>query len=73
MGKTVKGGRTMNDADIQQAQLEETAARHDRLRRKGICTHGWHEPTPDGRYRCKLCGKVWDTEEAAFQAHEQYL
>jgi hypothetical protein len=56
----------MNDADIEMNELTVTANHESRLRRRGICAHGWvqraHQTTPHltgEQVQCKDCGKVF--------------
>ena len=63
----------LNDADIEQHQLNATAERLYRLEKSGICTHGHHQVQDDELVICLRCGQVFADEDAAFQAHQQYL
>jgi hypothetical protein len=49
----------MNDADIQMAHLTEIAKRSERLKGRGICTHGWVKG--DAPSTCLECGKTFKT------------
>jgi hypothetical protein len=71
----------MNDADIETAQLEETARHESALHRKGICTHGWRQgytPThrPDlkpGQIQCLDCKVIFNSEEEANDARTEAM
>lgn len=71
----------MNDADIEQAQLEEAARHESALKRKGICAHGWRQGytprhRPDlkpGQVQCLDCKRVFDSEEEANEARSEAL
>lgn len=50
------------DADFEMRDLEAAGRRSARLRRKGLCDHGWRQSYPGhpvvGEARCLHCGKV---------------
>ena len=62
-----------NDADIEMAQLEEAGNRAARLRKRGICDHGWLQGHPDGTVTCNHCGKVFASFDAAYAAHDEVM
>ena len=51
----------MNDADIEMMELERAGNIFARLKRKGICLHGWVCAPIGKEARCNECGKVWPT------------
>jgi hypothetical protein len=61
---------TMNDADIEYANLVAAGTREARLRKQGICCHGWTQSynpiwaihLKPGEVQCKECGKVFASE-----------
>jgi len=54
----------INDADIEQANLEALGNHEARLKKQGKCTHGWRQgPDKDGLTKCLDCGKVATDEE----------
>jgi hypothetical protein len=71
--------RGFQDADIEMATLQERANLESRLRKKGICTHGWIQgpPGPVGKpttvATCNHCNKVWPTVEAAHEERAEIL
>jgi len=60
------GESSLQDADIEMADLNATADRHARLAAKGICTHGWLQTRPI--VKCKDCGQEFASVEAAMEA-----
>lgn len=67
----------MRDADIEQRQLENTGNLIARLRRKGICLHGWVKMPQVGECECLQCGKKWpsaaECDEERQELKIQYL
>jgi hypothetical protein len=64
------------DADLLQAQLYRQGARESRLRKAGICTHGWTQGQPDGKrgpVKCLHCGEVFPSSEAHMEARREAL
>lgn len=62
------------DADLEAAALNEAANRETRLKRRGICAHGWLQGPPGPKHAptkvctCLDCGKTWATTD---EAHEE--
>lgn len=52
-------GSVVRDADIEMAGLQEAANHAARLRKRGICTHGWAKVPDVGPAKCLECGKVF--------------
>ena len=52
---------SIQDADIEMAQLNTAAHRERRLKKMGICCHGWYETRPV--VKCRDCGKVFKSED----------
>jgi len=69
----------LQDADLEMAGLQATANREARLRRKGICSHGWLQcpPGPPDKpttvVTCLHCGQVFKTEAEAYEAKREAL
>lgn len=73
------------EADMMQADLEAAGRREARLRRLGICTHGWTQErvpgvygwgnAPMGAVRCleNGCGGLWKTRELWSEARAAAL
>ena len=61
----------MRDADMQQAEFERLGNQISRLRKQGICTHGWLQTKPI--VTCKHCGQVFASEEAAHEAFKEAI
>ena len=57
---------SIQDADIETADLCRTANTMSRLRKKGICFHNWSGPVVFGEpaTQCRDCGKVFPSFEA---------
>ena len=56
---------TIQEGDIEMAELEARAHEESMLRKKGICRHGWTGPKKDsntGEFACYHCNKVWPSE-----------
>lgn len=56
-----------SDADIETAQLTHTGNTIGRLRRRGICLHGWICAPAKGPATCNDCGKVWLSADVLFE------
>lgn len=54
----------MNDVDIEMHDLETAAHTMGRLRKKGICFHGWTVKFGEPATVCRDCGKVFPSFEA---------
>ena len=69
----------LQDADLEMAELQASANREARLRRKGICTHGWLQcppgpiDKPTNVVTCLHCGQVFKTEAKANEARREAL
>ena len=61
----------MNDADIEMRELEIAANRIARLKRRGICCHGWYKTIPI--VRCNECGKEFPDVAALHEERDQLL
>jgi hypothetical protein len=64
------------DADLLQAELYRQGARESRLRRQGICTHGWTQGQPgglDGPVKCLHCGAMFANRQAHMDARREAL
>lgn len=67
------------DADFDAASLTAQANHESRLRKRGICTHGWIQgpPGPPNApttvWTCNYCGKVFPTEQAIHAARNSAL
>jgi hypothetical protein len=59
---------TVQDADIEMADLEASAARSSARAKRGICDHGWTQGKPDGTVVCLHCGHVFASQEEAYEA-----
>lgn len=62
------------DADFEMRDLQESANRAARLRKKGICDHSWIGPSvpggsPSGPYVCHHCKQIF-ANEAALRASQ---
>lgn len=69
--------RGYQDADLEMASLQEAGNTIARLRKRGICTHGWIQgpPGPASKpttvWTCHHCGKTWPTEVALRDEEEE--
>ena len=69
----------IQDADIEMAELTAAANRESRLRKRGICTHGWIQgpPGPWNKptkvWTCLHCGKVFQSEEDLMENRRELL
>jgi len=69
----------MNAADIEMAQLQAAANHESRLKKRGICTHGWLQGPPGPVNKptnictCLHCGKTWPTVEDAYKERRELL
>ena len=53
------------DADFEQNALERLGARSAKLRKQGICSHGWLFAPEHGEAKCLHCNKVFPDSETA--------
>lgn len=62
----------MNDVDIELHDLERAANTMARLRRKGVCFHGWTQTSRVAPHTCTCrdCGIVFASEADCFEARE---
>lgn len=58
------------DADLEMRGLEEQANLETRLKKRGICTHGWNKPVELGKPArvCNDCGEVFKNEVELYEA-----
>lgn len=69
----------LQDADLEMAELTAGARQEARLKKKGICTHGWLQGPPGPPNKptsvctCLHCGKVWPTVEDAHEERREIL
>jgi hypothetical protein len=63
----------MNDADFEMHELERTGNTLARLRKKGICCHGWIQAPHFGPAKCLDCGKLWVNAAALHKERDQLL
>lgn len=69
----------IQDADIEMADLQAAANREARLRKRGICTHGWLQgppgppDAPTTVATCLHCGQTWPTIDDAHEARRAAL
>ncbi len=61
-----------NEHTYLRKQLDELGDKYMRLRKAGICEHGWLNEQPD-KTTCKLCGKEFDSFEDAIIEHAEIL
>ncbi len=61
------------DADMLQAQLYRIGRKASRLRKRGICTHGWSQRRPDGSVECLHCHQAFATEAEHHRAYREAL
>jgi len=66
-----------SDADMEQAELEETGRTLARIRKAGKCAHGWRRgrpgpepPADDDPEKCLECGKAATRRELDDDARE---
>lgn len=62
--------RGFQDADFEMAELQNAAKREARLRKKGICTHGWYNSKTA---TCNHCGKVFESEAHLLEDRRENL
>jgi len=63
----------LQDADLESAELNRQASREARLKRKGICTHGWLSAPAGKPCKCNDCGKTWESVELAYEERREIL
>lgn len=67
------------DADFEMRDLQAQANRESRLRKRGICAHGWTQgpPGPPDKptsvVTCLYCGQTWQTDAEAYAARREVL
>lgn len=67
-----------NDADIEMAGLQAEANRNAKLRKRGICTHGWVQSGVDASgkpmsgtcAKCHDCGRIFSSYDALEYSRE---
>ena len=64
---------TIQDADIETADLHRTVNAMSRLRKRGICFHNWSGPVKFGEpaTQCRDCGKVFPNWEAMDEERDE--
>jgi hypothetical protein len=65
--------RGFQDADLEMAELQAAANRESRLRKAGICTHGWYKAPAGQPATCNHCGKIFNTESALLESRKEAL
>jgi hypothetical protein len=63
----------LQDADIEMAELTAAGNRSARLRRQGICDHGWLKAPVGQPATCNDCGAVFPSAEDAYAARRTVL
>lgn len=69
----------IQDADIEMAELTAAANKESRLRKRGICAHGWIQgpPGPWNKpttvWTCQDCGKVFQSENDLMEERRNLL
>jgi len=64
----------MRDADIEQAEYEETGRAIARAIKRGECVHGSVIGTSSGKQRCTAgCGRTFDSMEAWIRAMREVI
>lgn len=53
-----------NDADLEMHEITLAAHNISRLKKKGICTHGWYFAPAGHRAHCKECNADFESEAA---------
>lgn len=61
----------MNDADIETRELENAGNTISRLKKKGICCHGWIKAPAGCAVICLDCGKIWKNYSDFDEEREQ--
>ena len=59
------------DADFEMRDLQSVASRVSKLRKRGICVHGWTQGQPNGSVKCLDCGALFATAAAHWAAHKE--
>lgn len=65
--------RGFQDADIEMAELVAAGDRSARLRKQGICDHGWITAPPGEMATCNDCGARFPSAEDAYAARRAIL
>lgn len=65
--------RGFQDADLEMAEFQAKANHEAKLRKKGICAHGWLSSPPGKKVKCNDCGKEWDTINEAYTERGEIL
>lgn len=60
--------RGFQNADFEMMELQDSARRERRLKKLGICTHGWYKAN-----KCNECGKVFATEAHLLEDRRENL
>lgn len=63
--------RGFQDADFEMMELQDAAKRERRLKKFGICTHGWY--SANSVAKCNECGKVFATETELLEDRRENL
>jgi hypothetical protein len=63
----------INDADIETADLQARANHESRLRKKGICAHGWIKTFDNGAVLCLDCQKSFPDRETMEEERKEIL
>lgn len=61
------------DADLQMAELQAAANHESRLRKAGICTHGWYCAPAGKPAVCHHCQQSFPTEAHLLEARREAL
>jgi len=61
------------DADFEMRDLEAKGAAVSRLRKQGICAHGWGRVPDVGECECLYCGQMFPNKEAFYAAWHEVM
>ena len=64
---------SIQDADIEMADLEDAGNRAAALQKRGICSHGWYQGKPDDSIVCRDCGTAFPNAQAHEDARADML